>query len=68
MQVFDLERALDGSCTEFVGLADADASLDAATGHPGGESVSVVIPTRALGVFCCGLAAKLTTPDDEGFI
>ena len=68
VQVLDLERAFDCGSTELIGLADADASFDAAAGHPHGEAVGVVIAPRALGVFRGGLAAKFATPDDECFI
>ncbi len=68
VQVFDFEWAFNGGSTEFIGLADADASLDTSTGHPHGEAVGVVITSRALGVFCGGLTAEFATPDDECFI
>ena len=54
--------------TEFVRLANANAAFDATSGHPHGETVGIVVTTRALGILSGGLATKLTTPDNQRFI
>ena len=54
----------DGFEAKFVGAAVASAALDAAAGHPGGESTSIVVAA-----FACalrgGLAAEFGGADDE---
>ena len=62
------KRFVDGGAAEFVGLADADAALDAAAGHPHREAVGVVVAAGALGVFGGRLAAELAAPDDERLV
>lgn len=55
----------------FVGVADGEASFDAATGHPHGEAGLVVVAAvvrfaeRALGV---RRSSEFAPPDDEGVI
>ena len=69
VQVLDVEAVVDGGrAAEFVGLADADAPLDAAAGHPHGEAVGVVVAARALGVFGGRLAAELAAPDHQRLV
>ena len=68
MQVLDVEAVLDGGAAEFVGLADADAALDAAAGHPHREAVGVVVAAGALGVLGGRLPAELAAPDDERLV
>ena len=68
MQVLDVEAVADGGCAEFVGLADADAALDAAAGHPHGEAVGVVIAAGAVGVLGRRLPAELAAPDHQRLV
>ena len=62
------KRILDGGAAEFVGLADADAALDAAAGQPHGEAVGVVVAAGALGVLGGRLPAELAAPDDQRLV
>lgn len=57
----------DGFEAEFVGAAVAAATLDAATGHPGGESSGVVVAAFAAALRS-GLATEFGGADDECFI
>ena len=68
MQVLDVEAVLDGGAAQLVGLADADAALDAAAGHPHGEAVGVVVAAGALGVLGGRLPAELAAPDDQRLV
>lgn len=43
VESLDVHGVFDGGGAEFIGRADADAALDAATGSPHGEAVGVVI-------------------------
>ena len=56
----------DCSTTEFIGLAQAYTAFDAASGEPHGETVGVVVATRASGVFGSRLTSEFAAPDDEG--
>ena len=68
MQVLDVEAVGDGRAAELVGLADADAALDPAAGHPHREAVGVVVAAGPLGVLGGRLAAELAAPDDQGLV
>ena len=68
MQAPYVEWFLDGGGVEFVGLSNADTALDTAPGHPHREAVTVMVTAGALGIFGGRLAAKLATPDYEGFV
>ena len=68
VEVFDVVAVLDCGGAEFVGFTDAQASFDAAAGHPHGEAVGVMIAPGAFGVFGSGLATEFAAPDDEGSI
>ena len=56
---------------EFVRLAEDDARLDAAAGHPDGEAVRVVVAAQELRA-AAGLvhrrAAELAAPDDQRLV
>src|SRR3954454_19733611 len=56
VQVLDVEAVGGGRASDLVGLADAHPALDAAAGHPHGESEGVVVAAGALGVLGRGLA------------
>src|SRR5437660_1705032 len=49
--------------SEVIGAAVAEARLDAATGHPHGVAVGIVIASIA--TFDDGSAAEFAAPDDE---
>ena len=68
MQVLDVEPVVDGGAAQLVGLADADAPLDAAAGHPHREAVGVVVAAGPLGVLGGRLAAELAAPDDQRLV
>ena len=59
------KRSLHGGAAQLVGLADADAALDAAAGQPHREAVGVVVAAGALGVLGRRLPAELAAPDDQ---
>ena len=68
VKVSYMETVFDGSTAQLIGLANADTAFDAASSHPHGEAIGVVVTTCALGVFGGGLASKFSTPDDQGFV
>src|SRR5437867_3525977 len=57
MEPLDMEPVLAGGAAELVGLADARAPLDPATGQPHGEPVRVMVATGSFFEFGGGLAA-----------
>ena len=69
LEVVDVDLVLHGVEAEFIALAMRDAGFDAATGHPDGESVGMMIAAPLLGVGDVALkegrSAEFTTPDDE---
>ena len=68
VQLLDVEPVLDRLVAQFIGTADTDASLDAAAGHPHGESRGVVVAPGAFGVLGRWLSAELASPDDERLV
>lgn len=68
VQVFHMEAVLHRGTSEFVGLPDADAPFDPASGHPHGESVGIVIPARSLGILGGRLTSEFSAPDDQCFV
>ena len=62
VEVVDGDDVLDREVAEVVGLAVADAALDAAAGQAHGEALDVVVAAVALGH---GGAPELAAPDDE---
>src|SRR5262249_39338679 len=66
--MLDVAAVSDGEVAELVGLAMADAALDAAAGHPHREAVGIVIAAGAGGVLGGRLPAKLAAPDDDRLI
>ena len=66
VQVVDVDTVLDGRAAEHISGAVAVAGFHAATSHPDGEAVVIVVAAVfTLGSWC---AAKLTTPDNERLI
>ena len=68
MQAFDMEPVGFGLAPQFIRFPNADTPLDAACGHPHGESPGVVIAAGSFPVLGRGLPAKFSTPHHEGFI
>src|SRR3954454_6411820 len=71
----DADLVLDGLEAELVGGAVDVAALDAAAGHPDGETVVVVVAAVHLahvraggGELDGGGAAELAAPDDQGVL
>ena len=65
VEVVDVDDVLDRVVAEVVGLAVADAALDAAARHPDREALDVVVTAVALGH---RRATELAAPDDERFV
>ena len=69
LEVVDVDRVFGDVEAEVVGLAEGDAGLDAAAGHPHGEGLGVVVATVAAfegGTgFYHGSASKFSAPDDQ---
>ncbi len=64
--VIDGAGVFDGVVAEVVGGSVDVAGLDAAAGHPDGETVGVVI--AAIGSLGEGRATELAGPDDKGAV
>src|SRR5205823_14159743 len=62
VEVFDVERPVRGSATQFVGAANGDAALDAAAGQPHGKAVSIVVATGAELILSRWLPPELAAP------
>ena len=66
MEIVDVHRVLLGVVAELVGGAVGDPALHAASGHPHGEGVGMVISPKGLaGNLGDRRATKLASPDDE---
>ena len=66
VQVVDVDTVLDGRAAEHVSGTVAVAGFHAATSHPDGEAVVIVVAAVfTLGSWC---AAELTAPDNERLI
>ena len=63
VQVIDVYFVFNSMKSQVIGGADDLAAADAATGHPGGETVRVVV--AAVGPLPDRRAAELPGPDDE---
>src|SRR5439155_13898279 len=67
-QIVHMNRVGDDVVTEIVGLAEADAALDAAAGEPHGEASRMMI-TPVIGVrqraLAVNRASELAAPDHE---
>ena len=63
VQVVDGDAVDDGLVADLVGLAVADAALDARAGHPGQEAVRVVVAAAV--ALRDGHAAELAAPDHQ---
>ena len=68
VDVVDVRFVDGGVVADFIGLAVADAALDASAGHPGGEAMGVVVTARFCGFLREGESSELAAPDDEGVI
>src|SRR5438552_366469 len=68
LQIMHMNRVGDDVVTEIVGLAEADAALDAAAGEPHGEASRMMI-TPVIGVrqraLAVNRASELAAPDHE---
>ena len=62
VEVVHVVYVFDGVVAEFISVAIATTALDAAAGHPHGETFDVVIAPRALRH---RRKAELAAPDDE---
>ena len=65
VHVLDMEDIVNRAAANLIGCPDRCAALDAASGHPGGEAVAVVIATAARSVLRRWLTTELTAPDDQ---
>ena len=69
VQVVDVHAAFDGAHAELVRGAVCKTALDAASGHPHGETVVVVVSTGLLGGDVRrGCPAKFSTPQNERLV
>ena len=68
VQVVDVDGVDGGGVADLVGLAVADAALDAAAGHPDGEAVRVVVAAGLLAGLGDRQAAELAAPDHQRLV
>ena len=72
LEVVDVDLVLDRVEADVVRGSVGDAGFDAATGHPDGEGVGMVVPSPALAIFHRALkeggATELASPDHQGVI
>src|SRR5262245_26377185 len=68
LEVVDVDGVFHDVVAELVGLAVGDPSLDAAAGHPDGETTRVVVAAETLLgdlALAVGGTTELAAPDDE---
>jgi len=64
VEIVDVDRVLHGLAPEIVGLPMDQASADAASGHPDGETLMVVVAAVVLAAV--GGASEFASPEHEG--
>ncbi len=72
LKVMNVNLVVHGVEADIIRGSIGDAGFDAASSHPGGEGVGVVVAAPAFAVLHVALeerrAAEFTTPDDKGLI
>src|SRR4051812_17488678 len=68
VQSLDVKRLLDGSRANFIGGADAHASLDSAAGDPHGKAIGIVVAAGSNTILGRRLPAELSAPYHERLV